>query len=209
MTVETTHELLNRMDFGSALQRRRSVRRFAPRAVPLELLHAALQAGATAPSPHGTRPWRFCIVESASAKTQLAEAMGEDFLRDMQAEGEPEDARRRRHAGSLRLLTGAPALILASLSYADLDHYDDPVKQAREHLMAEHSLGGALQNVMTALAVMDIGSVWRCAPLFCPDTARRALALPEDWVPRALIVAGYPQDAPAPRAAAAPVTLVR
>jgi coenzyme F420-0:L-glutamate ligase / coenzyme F420-1:gamma-L-glutamate ligase len=207
--AESPDALLSRVSFADALQRRRSVRRFAQRAVPADVLHTALQAGSTAPSPHGTRPWRFCILESAVAKQQLATAMGEDFLRDMRLEGVPEAMRHKRHAGSLRLLTGAPALILASLSYADLDRYDDPVKQAREHLMAEHSLGGALLNVMTALAVLGVGSVWRCAPLFCPETARQALALPKDWVPRALIVAGYPLHAPQPRAIAGPVVITR
>ena len=175
----------------------------------MEILKAALSAACLAPSPHGTSPWRFCILDSKEAKETLAAEMGKDFLRDMEAEGVPEEERTRRHQGSIRLLTGAPALIMASLSFAELDVYEEPEKQANEWMMAEHSLGGALQSLMLALAAQGVGSVWRCAPLFCPETARKALDLPADWVPRALIVAGYPAQQPAPKETPEPVLIVR
>ncbi len=198
------------MPLGEALRKRRSTRRFAEKPVPTAILRAALDAARLAPSPHGTRPWRFCVLDSKEAKETLAVRMGEDFLRDMKAEGVPEEERGRRRDGSVRLLTRAPALVLAALSYADLDEYEEPRKQAAERMMAEHSLGGALQNLMLALAARGVGSVWRCAPLFCPETAREALALPPDWTPRALVVAGYPARPPAPRAESpAPEAIVR
>ena len=140
---------------------------------------------------------------------KLAEEMGRDFLRDMTREGVPEEEREKRHAGSIRLLTGAPVIILTALSYDDLDDYEDPEKQIHERMMAEHSLGAALQNLMLALTAHGIGSVWRCAPLFCPETAREALDLPADWVPRALIVAGIPASAPPPKEILAPEIIIR
>ena len=30
-----------------------------------------------------------------------------------------------------------------------------------------------------------------CAPLFCPDTVRSSLGLPDDWDPQALVTLGY------------------
>ncbi|MEE9276589.1 MAG: nitroreductase family protein [bacterium] len=203
------HPVLETLSLGEALIRRRSVRRFAPEPLHPDRLRVAIEAACLAPSPHGAAPWRFCILASPESKARLAEEMGRDFLRDMEREGAPEEERRRRHAGSIRLLTTAPALILAALSYAGLDAYDDPARQANERMMAEHSLGAALQNLMLALAAQGIGSVWRCAPLFCPETARRALRLPEDWTPRALIVAGLPESPPGPKAAPQPSVLVR
>jgi F420 biosynthesis protein FbiB-like protein len=200
---------LNAVPLGEALIRRRSIRNFSPGPVDPERIRIAIEAAYLAPSPHGTEPWRFCLLESPEAKKKLAEEMGRDFLRDMESEGVPGEERTRRHAGSLRLLTGAPVLLLAALSLAGLDAYEDPGRQANEYMMAEHSLGAALQNLMLALAAQDVGTVWRCAPLFCPDTARAALDLPEDWIPRALILAGYPEAAPPPKAAPAPQTLVR
>ncbi len=197
------------LSLEEALRARRSVRRFDPKPVPMEVLRTAMSAACLAPSPHGTRPWRFCVLDSQEAKRALATEMGKDFLRDMRTEGVAEEERARRHRGSVGLLTQAPALIMASLSYANLDEYEAREKQSNEWMMAEHSLGGALQNLMLALAAQGVGSVWRCAPLFCPETARKALDLPADWQPRALVVAGYPTHPPTPREAPAPVVILR
>ena len=187
------------ISLADALSGRRSIRKFSDAPVDSEIIHSAIEAAHLAPSPHGSAPWRFCHVSTDEAKKNLAEGMGRDFLGDMEKEGVPEEERRRRHAGSIRLLRGAPVLILAALSYDGLDAYADPEKQARERMMAEHSLGAALQNMMLALTARGVGSVWRCAPLFCPETARDALGLPEDWVPRALVIAGYPAAEPPPK----------
>ncbi|MDA1001611.1 MAG: nitroreductase family protein [bacterium] len=200
---------LGGISLAEALLARRSHRKFAPEAIPPDAIRDAIEAACLAPSPHGTSPWRFCVLESAESKQRLAGEMGRDFLRDMEKEGVPEAERARRHAGSLRLLTDAPALILAALSFAGMDRYADPEKQKNEHMMAEHSLGAALQNLMLALAAQGVGSVWRCAPLFCPETARAALDLPADWSPRALIVAGFPTAPALPKAAPSPQVVTR
>lgn len=200
---------LQEISLAEALISRRSTRRFSDEPVDPDQVRAAIEAACLAPSPHGTAPWRFCVLSSPEAKIKLAEEMGRDFLRDMVSEGVPEEERKKRHTGSIRLLTGAPVIILAALSYSDLDDYEDPEKEANERMMAEHSLGAALQNLMLALTAQGIGSVWRCAPLFCPETARSALDLPADWSPRALILAGKPASAPPPKNTPSPEIIIR
>lgn len=200
---------LGNLSLADSLLGRRSIRRFSDRPVDPGVVERAIAAACLAPSPHGSSPWRFCVLSSEESKKNLAEKMGRDFLRDMEKEGVPEAERTRRHSGSLRLLTGAPVLILAALSYARLDKYGDLGKQANEYMMAEHSLGAALQNMMLALTAEGIGTLWRCAPLFCPETARAALELPADWVPRALILAGYPDGGPPPKETPQPEILTR
>lgn len=209
MKKASQHAALHEISLADALIARRSTRRFSDEPVDLNQVQSAIEAACLAPSPHGTAPWRFCILSSAKAKKKLAEEMGHDFLQDMAREGVPEEERQRRHAGSIRLLTGAPVIILAALSYDDLDDYEDPAKQTHERMMAEHSLGAALQNLMLALTAQGVGSVWRCAPLFCPETAREALNLPADWSPRALIVAGMPASPPPPKEIPAPEIIIR
>jgi coenzyme F420-0:L-glutamate ligase/coenzyme F420-1:gamma-L-glutamate ligase len=209
MSETLSNASIETISLGDALRGRRSIRHFTGEPVDPELIKRAITAAALAPSPHGTAPWRFCILSSGRSKKKLTEEMGRDFLHDMESEGIPIEERKRRHQGSIRLLTEAPALILTALSYDALDTYDDLEKQARENMMAEHSLGAALQSLMLALTAEGIGSVWRCAPLFCPETARDALALPADWVPRALILAGYRAEPPPPKEVRSPEIIIR
>ncbi|MBT3353096.1 MAG: nitroreductase family protein [Nitrospinaceae bacterium] len=197
------------ISLGDALRGRRSIRHFTDEPVDPEIIKRAITAATLAPSPHGTAPWRFCVLSSESSRKKLAEEMGRNFLSDMEKEGVPIEERMRRHKGSIQLLSGAPALILTALSFDALDTYDDSEKQERENMMAEHSLGAALQSLMLALTAEGMASVWRCAPLFCPETARDALALPADWVPRALILVGHPAAPPPPKKTSSPEIITR
>lgn len=200
---------LHAVTLGEALLGRRSVRRFDARAVPDGVLQSAIRTAAVAPSPHGTAPWRFCVLATAQSRHALAVAMGDVFLADMRAAGVPEASCQKRHAASVRLLSEAPTLLLASLSFVDLDQYDDPQRQQREWMLAEHCLGSALQNVMLALAAAGVGSVWRCAPMFCESVVREVLDLPADWRPRAMLAIGYPAGPAAERRGREPIVLRR
>jgi nitroreductase len=52
---------------------------------------------------------------------------------------------------------------------------------------------------MLAAADRGLASCWVAAPIFCPDEARDALALPPDWCPQALVMVGHPDPAYAGR----------
>ena len=54
--------------------------------------------------------------------------------------------------------------------------------------MALLSLGAAVENLMLATADAGYASCWVAAPIFCPEEARDALALPETWLPHAMIL---------------------
>ena len=61
--------------------------------------------------------------------------------------------------------------------------------------MALLSLGAAVENLMLAAADAGLASCWVAAPIFCPEAARDALALPAEWLPHALVVVGHPDPA--------------
>jgi len=58
--------------------------------------------------------------------------------------------------------------------------------------MALLSLGAAVENLMLTAADADLASCWVAAPIFCPEAARDALALPDEWLPHALVLVGHP-----------------
>jgi coenzyme F420-0:L-glutamate ligase/coenzyme F420-1:gamma-L-glutamate ligase len=58
--------------------------------------------------------------------------------------------------------------------------------------MALLSLGAATENLMLAAADAGLASCWVAAPIFCPEEARDALTLPDEWLPHALVLVGHP-----------------
>jgi nitroreductase len=54
------------------VEARRSIRAFAPDAVPRADLDAIVEAACLAPAPHHSRPWRFVVVDTEASKRALA-----------------------------------------------------------------------------------------------------------------------------------------
>ncbi|MGZ4797573.1 MAG: nitroreductase family protein, partial [Acidimicrobiia bacterium] len=92
-------------------------------------------------------------------------------------------------------LTTAPALVLACLTWDGLDRYPDEQRRRAEWGMALLSLGAAVENLMLAAADRGLASCWVAAPIFCPEAARDALALPAEWLPHACVLVGRPDPA--------------
>ncbi|HLB46823.1 MAG TPA: nitroreductase family protein, partial [Anaerolineales bacterium] len=65
------------MDLLTAIEGRRSFRRYTDRAVPRDAVERLLTAATWAPSAHNRQPWRFVVITSDSVKSALAGAMGE------------------------------------------------------------------------------------------------------------------------------------
>src|ERR1700704_3659263 len=58
--------------------------------------------------------------------------------------------------------------------------YPDPRRAQAEYLMAVQSVAMAVQNLLLAAHAEGLGACWMCAPLFCGEAVRAALALPAD-----------------------------
>ncbi len=65
-------------EFRDWMVRRRSLRSFSDRAVPMEIVEAAVQAAASAPSGANVQPWRFVVVTDPEAKRRIREAAEEE-----------------------------------------------------------------------------------------------------------------------------------
>ncbi|MET1102046.1 MAG: nitroreductase family protein [Pyrodictiaceae archaeon] len=64
------------MDAIEALLTRRSIRRFKPDPVPLELVLKLIDIARYAPSARNSQPWRFIIVDDPSIKEKLSRIHG-------------------------------------------------------------------------------------------------------------------------------------
>ncbi|MCU1466370.1 MAG: nitroreductase [Actinomycetia bacterium] len=174
------------------VEARRSIRAFRSEPVPRTDLDAIVEAACLAPAPHHSRPWRFVVVDTDEAKLALAYGMGERWRRDLRADGVDEQRVDELVRASHEKLERAPAFVVGCLTWNGLDRYPDERRQRAEWGMALLSLGAAVENLMLTATDRGLASCWVAAPIFCPEEARDALALPEEWLPHALVMVGYP-----------------
>ena len=184
--------------FGSAdvLAARRTVREFTDAPVDPGAVRRAVAAAITAPAPHHSTPWRFALVESPQAQTELLDAMLAAWVTDLRGDGFTEDqiARRVRRGAPLRR---APLLIVPCLHAEAAHHYPDDRRNAAEREMFLVAIGAAVQNLLVALAVEGLGSCWVSSTMFCRPVVAKALDLPAGWEPMGAVGVGHPA-APAP-----------
>ena len=179
------------MDFEAVLCSRRSIRRYAGEPVAAEMIESLLGAAMLAPSAHDRQPWRWVVVTKPEGKERLARAMGARLRADRLAEGEEPEAVEAAIARSYARLTAAPVLVVACLTLAGLDMAPGSRPWQAERAMAAQSVAAAIENLLLAARAAGLGACWVCAPLYCPEAVREALALPEDWEAQALVTLGY------------------
>jgi F420 biosynthesis protein FbiB-like protein len=183
-------------EFHNFLRTRRSVRRFKPDPVPDSVIQDILSTATYAPSAHNRQPWRFVVVTASSVKAQLADAMTEEFERDLLRDGVAPEKIQAQIKRSKDRLTSAPVVILLCFDMREMDSYPDAKRQAAERTMAMQSVAAAGLQLLLAAHAEGLGGVWVCSPLFTQETIRKTLDLPEAWEPQGMFYVGYAEGLP-------------
>ncbi|MFY0644192.1 MAG: nitroreductase family protein [Bacteroidia bacterium] len=82
--------------FNDLIQKRRTVRDFSNKPVPIEVMEQIIDAASSAPSGAHKQPWKFCLISNPEVKKQIREAaekeeyenyhgrMSEEWLKDLE-----------------------------------------------------------------------------------------------------------------------------
>jgi len=185
-----------------AIEKRRSIRKFKPDAIPQKVIEELIEAARLAPSGSNAQPWRFKIVADQVIRNKLAEA-----------------------AHNQKFIAQAPVVIVCCASlkeYADnmaLGAQDlgsieavepDIVKTIINRADALHSLPlaqlGPIVSFHVAIAIehivlraldYDLGTCW--VKLVDAEKIREIFNWDENMFVVALLPIGYPAEDPKPR----------
>lgn len=175
--------------FAADLARRRTVRDYADRPVPREIIEDCLRAASTAPSGANFQPWHFAVVSDPAIKKQIREAAEAEERQFYQERAPDEWLEALAPLGTDEhkpFLEIAPYLIaIFAESYA---LGDDGNK--RKNYYVQESVGIATGMLITALHHAGLATLTHTpSPMgFLRDILKR----PSHERPYLLLVVGYP-----------------
>ncbi len=189
-SVPESDQLARATAFLGLMTSRRTVRDFADREVPIELIEKAVATAGTAPSGANMQPWRFVVVRDAEVKRKIREAaekeeyesyhgrMSEKWLRRLAILGTDE------HKPFLEI---APYLIVVfRINSVSEDGETEPTYYSQE------SVGIAVGLLLAALHNMGLATLTHTpSPM---KFLQEILSRPKNEVPFVLIPVGYPAE---------------
>lgn len=181
----------NALAFYAEMQRRRSVRDFAPEAVPQALIAQCIQAAGCAPSGANQQPWRFVAIANPDVKKVIREA----------AEAEEREFYERRVTDEWRaalaplgtdaqkpFLETAPWLIAV---FYEAYGFDAEGKKEKRYYPID-SVGIATGFLITALHKAGLATLTHTpSPM---AFLNQILGRPDNERPFVLLVVGYPAE---------------
>ncbi len=199
--IRTPEEDLFREAPLLSLSSRRSARSFGAGDVPREAIEEAVLAACAAPSPRGTKPWRFTALTSAPSKRALLAAMAEAMRSDLADDGLSQADVGARLSASDALLGTASVLIVPWTSFAEAVEFPDAARAHAEKEMFLLSAGAAIQSLVLALHAQGLASCWTASSIFCQEETRTTLGMAKGWFALGVVAVGRMPEggAPGPR----------
>lgn len=163
---------MNDAEFLNLVQRRQSVRGYATRPVPPDLIERCLEAARLAPSACNAQPWTFIVVDDADLKNQLADATADRWL--------PLNHWTKQ----------APIHVVIVVERANLTSRIGAKIKKRDFSWMD--VGIAAEHFCLQAAALGLGTCmlgW-----FNEETVRRLLHIPDSKRVGLIITLGYPSD---------------
>ncbi|WP_289001809.1 nitroreductase family protein [uncultured Megasphaera sp.] len=179
------------MEVATAINERRSIRKYTPEPLTREEIEKILTAGMMAPSSSNLQPWYFVVIESKENMERLKDIMAiatNNLMPYFKSRFAKHPQVIADTSAFVRLLGGAPVCILAFLLK---DNYT-------LRLSAIQSVAAAIENMLLTATDMNLGSCWLTAPLSggVDDQIHAAFA-PDKGELVAMVTLGHPDQAPA------------
>jgi nitroreductase len=148
--------------FLAAMRRRRSVREFSPEPVPRDIVDAAIEAAATAPSGANRQPWKFVVVEDPEVKRRIREAAEAEEREFYEKRAPPEWLDALAPLGTdwhKPFLTVAPYLIVVFRLDYEPARLPDGTERRSKNYYVQESVGIAVGILLAALHLAGLATL--------------------------------------------------
>ena len=178
-------------EFYETMRRRRSVRDFSDRPVPMEIVQEAIRTAGTAPSGAHKQPWHFALVGDPAIKREIreaAEAEERESYEHRMPDAWLEDLEPLGTDWHKPFLTTCPWLIVVFSQPYGLDSAGAGGK--KKHYYVQESVGISVGMLLTALHVAGLATLTHTpSPM---KFLNEILGRPRNERPFVLLVTGYP-----------------
>ena len=176
--------------FLERLARRRTVREYSSRDVPVELIEKAIATAGTAPSGANMQPWRFVVIRDGEVKKKIRIAAEKEEYESYHGRMSEKWLRRLAVLGTDEhkpFLETAPYLIVVfRINSVTEDGETEPTYYSQE------SVGIAVGMLLAALHNMGLATLTHTpSPM---KFLQEILGRPRNEIPFVLIPAGYPAE---------------
>lgn len=197
--------------FRDLVRRRRSVRDFSPEDVPQDVIDAAIEAAASAPSGANKQPWRFVVVRDPALKARIREAAEAEEKEFYERRATPEWLADLAPLGTdwrKPFLETAPALIVVFRLDYERALLADGTERHNKNYYVQESVGIAVGLLLAALHAAGLATLTHTpSPM---GFLAKILGRPVEERAYLLIPVGYPApDATVPDIGRKPLDEVR
>ena len=185
-------------DSINSIYKRRSIRKFQEKDLPIELLNKILDAGRVAPSAKNRQPWNYIVFEN-KYKEELLQVMEDGLQRE---EKGITDLPKSQYGildakNTLRIMKEAPIIIVvinsnAKSPFLPVDN-DERVAEICDSL----SIGASIENLLLAAEELGLGTLWIADICFAYKELAAYLNTEEQLV--GAIAIGYANERPEQR----------
>jgi nitroreductase len=175
------------MDAIEAIQRRTSVRRFRPGAVPRETIERLLECAVRAPNHKLTEPWRFAVL-TGDGRDRFADLRARHRLKRWTDPASPEAVAGAEKVRREALETPAFIVVMTAIS-------PDEITREEDYAATMMATG----NLMIAAEALGLGTYLRTGGIMREPALAELVGLPEGFRVAAVLSLGYPSDPEPPR----------
>ena len=159
------------VDVFEAIKNRRSIRAYKRQDLPAGTIERLLEAATWAPSAGNVQPWFFVVAAQPETRRNLSLA-----------------------AYGQRDVEEAPVVVVVC---ADQKRAQERYGERGKTLYCIQDTAAAVQNILLSAWALGLGTCWIGA--FKEEQVRKVINAPDGVKPVALILVGYPDEAPEPR----------